>query len=298
LTKQTWQARWAGHVSQALSRKSGWGHFQNSIRKYGKDAFEHYEFSIKFSTLEEANAAEELAIEFLCTRDPKFGFNITKGGLHVPHPVKADYWKDPEFRARMAAKAKARWKDPVIRARNIAATKASLNTPESKAKRILSSKEVLARPEVKAKLSAAAKGRIFTEEHREKLSAANLARSPEMITSIGAKGVGRLVTPKTREKISEKNRLRRHSEDSKKKIGAHNIGRALSLNAITTSVARRRERAAAKTHFHCKVHGPILLKKCFKRKNGNSKFPRYECKICKLTQKARKDQHVSESVRP
>ena len=63
LTKQTWQARWAGHVSQALSRKSGWGHFQNAIRKYGKDAFGCTVLQI-CDTLEQANAAEKFSIWF------------------------------------------------------------------------------------------------------------------------------------------------------------------------------------------------------------------------------------------
>ena len=103
LTKQTWQDRWAGHVSQALSRKSGWGHFQNAIRKYGKDAFSHQELE-RCESLEEANFAEVKWIEFYNTRNPDFGFNIAKGGGAKPHPVKADYWNTPGFREMMASR--------------------------------------------------------------------------------------------------------------------------------------------------------------------------------------------------
>ena len=128
----------------------------------------------------------------------------------------------------------------------------------------------------------------FTQEHREKLTSANLSRSPELIAKIGAKGIGREASVETRKKIAEKNSLRRHSEETKERIGAHNKGHALSSEAVSISVSRRRERAAEKTHFTCKVHGPILLRDCFKRKNGISSFPRYECKTCKSALKVRK----------
>ena len=119
LTSQTMLKRWNQHVYKALSSKNGRWHFPNAIRKYGKDSFEHIEFPVKYSTLEEANRAEEFAIEFWCTRDRDFGFNIDKGGDHIsilknsrPNP-----WADPEYRKIISDSTKKSWMNPSFRAK-------------------------------------------------------------------------------------------------------------------------------------------------------------------------------------
>ena len=131
MTKKTWKQRWNRHVFEALHVKDGYGHFHNAIRKYGKDAFSH-EVLEKCYSLEVANLAEECWIELLCTRDPEFGFNLSRGGAHTPHPVK-NPWDRPEFRAKAEInlqKMIAAGRTPEARA----ASKAACQTPESRTK--------------------------------------------------------------------------------------------------------------------------------------------------------------------
>ncbi len=132
LTSRTWQRRWAQHLVQARSRSSGWSHFPNAIRKYGKDAFSH-EVLETCDTLEAANAAEERWIEELGTRDPTKGFNTAKGGGFYPNPEKKNPWDRPEFREKMLSVALPR----LIAAGSLpstrAASRATLATPEGKA---------------------------------------------------------------------------------------------------------------------------------------------------------------------
>ena len=87
LTKKTWRKRWNQHVYTASKlAKKGWSHFANAIRKYGKDAFDHEVLEV-CDTLDEANAAEEKWIEHFDSRNPEKGFNLKRGGDHLPHPV-------------------------------------------------------------------------------------------------------------------------------------------------------------------------------------------------------------------
>jgi len=167
LTKKTMLRRWREHIQNSSRKQRGYSHLWNAIRKYGKDAFEHQEFSVKYDTIEDANAAEEFAIELLCTRDPKFGFNFMKGGTHTPHPVK-NPWDRPEFRnnnldhtrnmgkSNSARKhnshmAKQRWQDPSYREKVIATCIATRSTPESFARSSKAQKERFLKPEELAK---------------------------------------------------------------------------------------------------------------------------------------------------
>lgn len=100
LTSRSWQSRWKNHCYAAKSSKGGRWHFPNAIRKYGKEAFSHEVLEICHS-LEVANLAEECWISFYETRDPEKGFNLVKGGQHVPHPIRKNPWDDPEYRAKI-----------------------------------------------------------------------------------------------------------------------------------------------------------------------------------------------------
>ena len=53
--------------------------------------------------MEIANEAEEKWIEFYKTRNPESGFNLAKGGSHVPHPIRKNPWDDPEYRIKAFA---------------------------------------------------------------------------------------------------------------------------------------------------------------------------------------------------
>ena len=100
LTKKTMMQRWNQHVFMA-SRKRGKGcaHFWAAIKKYGKDAFSHEVLEV-CETLEAANLAEAKWINHFNSRDPQFGFNLVRGGAHIPHPVK-NPWDRLEFREKM-----------------------------------------------------------------------------------------------------------------------------------------------------------------------------------------------------
>jgi hypothetical protein len=78
LTRKTMMHRWNRHVFDAVKRGLT-THFANAIRKYGKDAFSH-EALAQSQTLEGANETEQWLIDHYSARDPRFGFNLTKGG--------------------------------------------------------------------------------------------------------------------------------------------------------------------------------------------------------------------------
>lgn len=151
LTSQTMEKRWSEHVAKSNHSKDGRWHFANAIRKYGKDAFSHEVLAMSWD-LEGANATEEQIIEQEGTRDPKFGFNLMRGGQHIPHP-KSNPWDRPGFREKVSASMKTWYENPVNQAAKSAA-----------------SREVLSRPEVRAKLSAATSSQFSSVESRIHMS--------------------------------------------------------------------------------------------------------------------------------
>jgi hypothetical protein len=121
LTKKTMLQRWNRHVYNALHSNGGRSHFANAIRKYGKDAFSHEVLEI-CDTLEAANVAEERWIKELGTRDPAKGFNLMRGGAHIPHLIRKNPWDDPVYRGVQMSRLKSD------------AWKARMNEPDTKAK--------------------------------------------------------------------------------------------------------------------------------------------------------------------
>jgi hypothetical protein len=276
LTRMTMMKRWNRHVYDA-TRRQGPGYFPNAIRKYGKDAFEHFEFPVRYSTLDEANRAEAFAIEFFCTRDPAFGFNIAKGGsIYVPHLIK-NPWDRPEYRALRVRQINWSWQDPAYVALNRTNNKAALNTPESRAKRAEISRRVLSDPDVKIRMSAANSGRVFSTVHRANLSLANERRAQDPVFAAKNKAQLDAVRPSPPSSVG-----RVHCQETKSKISSALSGRAPSSLAIENSVKSRREKAAAKAYFLCKKHGPVSFTDCFQRKDNAGRV-RYECKECKRT---------------
>jgi len=257
LTKKTMLARWNDHVYKAKSSKGGRWHFPNAIRKYGPEAFSHEVLEV-CEDLDVANLAEECWIELYDTRNPEKGFNLAKGGIHVPHRIRKNPWDRPEYREKLVMAAQARWGDPVYRAKvtasnraiaslpqTIAAHRVALNTPESKARRSLASREALNAPESKEKRAASSTGRTHSAESRAKMS------------------------------LSQKTRIR--------------------STALILAYARRAEAADARecsaTHI-CSVHGVVSVADCHKRLVKGRYY--FSCKTCKN----RKRQEARASGRP
>lgn len=142
--------RWNQHIYNANSRPEGKrSHFWAAIRKYGKDAFSHEILEV-CGTLEEANLAEAKWIDHFDSRNPEKGFNLMKGGEHIPHPKK-NPWDDPGFREKVTISNQRAYSDPIIRDKAISAMKKSFARPESKEKRSKSSSLMWGSNEYRAK---------------------------------------------------------------------------------------------------------------------------------------------------
>ncbi|OPZ39525.1 MAG: GIY-YIG catalytic domain protein [Synergistetes bacterium ADurb.BinA166] len=181
LTKKTWRQRWDQHVCQARRAIGSKNHWYNAIRKYGKDAFSHEVLEV-CSDLEVANLAEECWIELLDTRNPEKGFNLMKGGEHVPHPIK-NPWDRPEYRAKHP-KNIAVCHTPEARSKSLD----SLRSPESKQKRSTLAAASMADPAVQARR------RVFQEDPAYKVLISETTRAA-------------LSAPEVRERLSESSRL-------------------------------------------------------------------------------------------
>jgi hypothetical protein len=160
------ERRWTDHVAAAKRSKGGRWHFPNAIRKYGPEAFSHEVLEVVATSLEDANAAEERWIEKLQTRNPEKGFNLAKGGQHIPHPIRRNPWDRPEYRERATEASRKVWSDPSVRSKASASMKARWQDPayvraQSETARIQAS-----RPEVKAAFAEASRKRWENPEVR------------------------------------------------------------------------------------------------------------------------------------
>lgn len=231
LTSQTMEKRWKNHINVAKHSKNGRWHFPNAIRKYGPDAFSH-EILETCTDLNVANLAEECWIEFYDTQNPEKGFNLIKGGGHIPHTLSKNPWDDPEYRNRMLPKFIAAGQTPEARAKS----KASLNTPESKAKRSalaktsMSKAEVIEKrkrfqedpsyrmkiskklkktlndPTIRSRMSESARVANVKPEVKARISASmkiTLAK-PEIKDKVASAAKAALARPEVKEKLSEK----------------------------------------------------------------------------------------------
>jgi group I intron endonuclease len=206
--------RWNQHLQNAKSKRGkGCRLFWNAIRKYGPEAFVHEVLEV-CRDLEVANLAEECWIELFDTRNPEKGFNLAKGGQHVPHPTR-NPWDRPEYREKRLPSLIAATHTPEAYAK----MRATKNTPESRAARVIRSRLLAEDPAFRASSgNHSNKGKSLSEEHRAKIGASNRARSPELVESIAAKLRGRRPSDEERSKISAANRKRCHSEETKRRI--------------------------------------------------------------------------------
>jgi len=260
LTSHTMMHRWNQHCSQAKNSKGGRWYFPNAIRKYGKDAFSHEVLAMS-RDLEGANATEEAIIEQENTRDPKFGFNLMKGGSHTPHPIRRNPWDRPEYREKQNGVV-LRFHTPQARAAN----KAALNTSESRAKRIEISRHIQALPDVKRKISIAAK-----KAHRD-----GRCKPP-------------ILTHEIIEKNASRSRGRKFSDKARMNIKLAAVGRSISNDCKAKIAKTISEKAKTKfqqdgspTNKLCKVHGIVPIENCYVRTGeSDTGRPYLICKKCK-----------------
>jgi hypothetical protein len=175
--------RWNQHIYSANSRPEGKrSHFWAAIRQYGKDAFSHEVLEV-CEILEAANLAEAKWIDHFNSRDPQFGFNLAKGGDHIPHPKK-NPWDRPEFRKRALGflakinagltkaersnRTKKLWTDPKFREKALTPLQEALTDPIIRAKALVFMKETKAKPEVKQRSSNITKIMWESSEYRDR----------------------------------------------------------------------------------------------------------------------------------
>jgi group I intron endonuclease len=221
LTAQTWQKRWKTHVSHARSSKGGRWHFPNAIRKYGKNAFSHEVLEICHD-LEVANLAEECWIDFFDSQNPEKGFNLAKGGGHLPHPNRKNPWDDPAFRKKAetnlaimnaswtpegrSTQSRALWDDPDFRARTSQASKDVNSRPEARKRNSDAQKGKKLSPEHRAKIGAQSKlqhGRVHSAETRARISEAVRTKMVDPDRKISKGQTGKILSSETRSKIGD-----------------------------------------------------------------------------------------------
>ena len=193
LTKKTTAFRWNQHV-QNSKKKTGKGcrHFWNAIRKYGKDAFSHEVLEVH-TDLDQANLAEEWWIRQLDTRNPEFGFNLSRGGYHVKRPV-SNPWDRPDYRAKMLE---------VMRSSEfVNAHKEACNSQEVAALRRKALKREFSDSEHRFALAERMKNKTLSKESREKIASANR---------------NRIVSEETRAKLSKNSTFRNMSAEARAK---------------------------------------------------------------------------------
>jgi hypothetical protein len=155
------EERWKKHVADARTNKRYY--FTNAIRRYGEAAFSHTILETCHD-LKAANAAERKWIKRYRTTYKAFGFNLTPGGAHMPHPVrlKKNLWQDPVYKAKVLAAIRS----PATKAK----VQAIFNSPDMKKKLSEISKANNARPEVRLKNSVAHTGKTYGLAFRRKMS--------------------------------------------------------------------------------------------------------------------------------
>ncbi len=190
LTSKTMMARWNQHVSLAKRSNGRRSHFAAAIRKYGNEAFSHEVVRV-FDNLFDANISEKALIRRWRTRDPRFGFNLMRGGQHVPHSF-TNPWARPEYRRKSTEAAKRRWEDPEYRRKSTEAAKRRWEDSGFRSSVTISSKATWLKPDVREeqskrirayfldprareKNSASQRGRVLTDEHRAKLRVSSKA---------------------------------------------------------------------------------------------------------------------------
>jgi hypothetical protein len=193
---------------------------------YGKEAFSH-EILETCDILEAANEAESRWIEELGTRDPEKGFNLAKGGLHIPHPF-SNPWDRPEYRKVMEEHVLPKLIAAGCSLESQAKTKATLNSSE-----------------VRAKCADAQRGKVMSESHRSKI-AANMAivqrsKGPEELAFMSRK-----MTEGRRRRATTMTDAEREASRLRHSTASRSSDKAAYLHT-PEALARHRQACAAKS---------------------------------------------------
>jgi|WetSurMetagenome_2_1015567.scaffolds.fasta_scaffold116818_2 hypothetical protein len=274
LTSQSMLHRWNQHVSKSKSSKDGRWHFPNAIRKFGKDAFSHEILEV-CETLEAANEAEAKWIDHFDSRNPEKGFNLARGGEHIPHQIRKNPWDDPEYRKKAIIALHRSLAKPEVIANRSTASKKAWDNYERRKKAGLISKEVQSRPEVLEKNRSSQLGKKHSQEHRAKTILALKNRSPELIKRIASMSRGRKFSQESREKIKIKSLGRKQTLEARMKISLANKGKTPHPTALANSLINRVKRAQTRINVICSVHGSVILEEQYRTKTSSLR-----CKIC------------------
>lgn len=202
----------------------------NAIRKYGPDAFSHEVLEV-CDSLESANAAEARWIAHFETCDPAKGFNLQKGGSHVPHPIR-NPWDRPEYRSANL---------PKLLQRNV-------------------------NPSTRASISKKLTGRKLSPEHITHISNAQKGRkeSPEHVAKVAAANTGRKHSPEARTNMSKALRGRKLSPEHVAKM-RRPVSRAVVVRMLQTKAAKFSPKPMC-THGHIRdgidKNGKVFCKVC------------------------------------
>ena len=181
-TNTTIEHRWYQHV--LASTRNGVMAICHAIAKYGAENFIIEDID-HASTRDEANDFEVLYVAAYRSNNPKYGYNMTKGGAVINSGPLSE-----EHKRRIS---EAQKRNP---------NRAMLGHKHT--------------PEAIAAMSAAKKGVVFTEEHKANISKARAGKPSAML--------GRHHSEETRAKLSIKLTGKRHTKETKAKIGAAALG--------------------------------------------------------------------------
>lgn len=197
---------------------SGGLHFQNALKKYGRENFEC--FALQWCWNEkELNEAEKKYIAYFKSNNSDIGYNKTTGGS-------SELLSFESTRKKMSAALKGKKHSEETKAK-ISASHKGKNTwtkgrkhSESTLKKMSETRRGMKRTdETKAKMSAAQKGRKLSDEHRAKLSAAHkgIKHTAEAKAKMSASHKGKKMSPESVAKRTatwKANRERRLNNDS------------------------------------------------------------------------------------
>ena len=208
--------RWNQHCAQAVRLSTKWrSHFCCAIRAHGKHAFSHEVLEV-CDSLEAANLSEKKWIWVYDTQNPMRGFNLMKGGEHVPHPIK-NPWDRPEYRSRSIDAINRRVKNPLVRQANSSMLKAKWSDPSYRYKHSEELRKLANRPEAKTRLADMNKRRVWSPEAKARVSAASVGHVCGSETKAKISAANRNCSSAARAKISEANKKRMRRPESMEK---------------------------------------------------------------------------------
>jgi group I intron endonuclease len=150
-----------------LKRKCGGSSYLfRSMRKHGRGAFTIHALLSDIQTREELDQKERDFIEFLCSRDPQYGYNICKGGEGFTGP------HSEATRQKIAIASKVMWERPGIR-ENFNAKMSGRTAHPNLIKSLRDRRGSKASPETIEKLRKSHIGLVRSEESRRKQGASN-----------------------------------------------------------------------------------------------------------------------------